>query len=323
MRIASGIVCLSLAVAVVGLSGARPAQNSARVMTKADVDRAMTELSNWGRWGKDDQLGTLNLVTPDKRRRAAALVKDGFPVSLARDAETEKAEDVGSPYEHVMRAAGMDSIAVAFHGYGHTHLDALWHFAVDDKSYNGFPRSLGWDKGAPALSVLNLKPGIFTRGVLIDIPRLKGVPYLEPGTAIYPEDLDAWEARVGIKVMSGDAVFIYTGRWARRAKAGPWNIGQTAAGLHASAARWLKQRDVAFLGHDGGNEVTPTGIEGVTFPIHQLALVAMGMPLFDNCDLEAVAQAAAARNRWEFLLTAAPLPIPGGTGSPMNPIAVF
>jgi kynurenine formamidase len=311
--------------AVVGLEGGQsPTATAApRAVTKSEFDAWRKELSNWGRWGQDDQLGAVNLMTPTKRRQAASLVKEGVSISMARDAEKEKADDVASPYEHVMRSVGMDSLAVAYHGYAHTHLDALWHMADGDTAYNGISRAQDFKRGAPALSVHNLKTGIFTRGVLVDVPRLRGLKYLEPGTAVYPEDLDAWEKRAGIRIGSGDAVFIYTGRWARRAAVGPWNVGQSAAGLHASAARWLRQRDIAFLGHDAGNEVVPTGVEGVPFPIHQLMLVAMGVHLFDNCDLEALAVAAATRNRWDFLLTASPLPITGGTGSPLNPIATF
>jgi kynurenine formamidase len=168
-----------------------------------------------------------------------------------------------------------------------------------------------------------MKGGIVTRGVLMDIARLRGVEYLEPGTAIYPEDLEAWEAATGIRVGPGDAVFVRSGRWARRAAQGPWATGRLAAGLHASVAPWLHQRGVAILGSDYTNDALPSGIEGVSMPIHQLTLVAMGMPLFDNLDLEAVAVAAADRGRWEFLLVAAPLAVPGGTGSPLNPLAIF
>ena len=303
------------------LTAQAPAARAPR--NQSELTLWMSELSNWGRWGADDERGTLNLITPESRVRAARLVKDGLSVSLARDSEKEKAADVSSPYEQTMRAAGMDAIAVSYHGYAHTHLDALWHIAVNDKSYNGVPRSLGWDHCAPKLSVLNVKSGVFTRGVLIDVPRLKGVKYLEPGVAVFSEDLEAWEKRANVRVGSGDAVFIYTGRWARRAEAGPWSVGEHAAGLHASVARWLKARDVAIVGHDGGNEVAPSLVEGVGLPLHQLLIVALGMPLFDNCDLEAVAAEAARLNRWEFLLTAAPLPITGGTGSPLNPIATF
>jgi kynurenine formamidase len=157
----------------------------------------------------------------------------------------------------------------------------------------------------------------------MDIPRLKGVPYLEPGTAIYPEDLEAWEKKAGLKIRSGDAVFINTGRWARRAAKGPWDIAKLSAGLHASCMPWFKARDIAFLGSDAASDVAPSQVEGVSQPVHQLTLIAMGIPIFDNCDLEALSQAANQRKRWEFLLTASPLTIPGGTGSPLNPIATF
>ncbi|HYE76257.1 MAG TPA: cyclase family protein, partial [Blastocatellia bacterium] len=141
--------------------------------------------------------------------------------------------------------------------------------------------------------------------------------------AIYPADLEAWEKRAGIKVGPGDAVFIYTGRWARRAAKGPWDASQSLAGIHASCGQWLKDRDIAILGSDGSSDVLPSGIEGVTHPIHLLAIHSMGIHIFDNCDLETLSQAAAQRKRWTFLLSAAPLPITGGTGSPLNPIATF
>ena len=157
----------------------------------------------------------------------------------------------------------------------------------------------------------------------MDMARLKGLPYLEPGTAIYPADLEAWEKQAGIKVGSGDVIFIRTGRWARRKAVGAWDVANSAAGLHASCAKWLKQRDVAIIGSDAASDVVPSGVEGVALPIHQLTLVALGIHIFDNCDLEAVAEGAAARKRWAFLLTAAPLAVNGATGSPLNPIATF
>ena len=189
--------------------------------------------------------------------------------------------------------------------------------------YNGFLRDQVTEKGAARLSIHKLKQGIFARGILMDMARLKGVAYLDPGTAIYPKDLEAWETKAGMKVESGDVVFIRTGRWARRAAVGPWDVGKNAAGLHASCAQWLKQRDVSILGSDASGDVFPSGVDGVTAPIHQLALVALGVHIFDHCDLEALAEAAAKRNRWEFLLTASPLAVPGGTGSPLNPIATL
>jgi kynurenine formamidase len=202
-------------------------------------------------------------------------------------------------------------------------MDALCHMFYQGKMYNGYSQQEVTAKGSGRLAITNVKNGIFTRGILMDIPRLKGVPYLEPGQAIYPEDLDAWEKRAGIKVEPGDVVLIRTGRWARRANKGPWDIASKAPGLHASCARWLKQRDAAMLGSDAASDVMPSGIDGVAQPIHQLVLIAMGMPIFDNLDLEAVSSAANQRKRWDFLLTAAPLAVPGGTGSPLNPIATF
>jgi kynurenine formamidase len=173
------------------------------------------------------------------------------------------------------------------------------------------------------LAVTGFKGGIFTRGVLVDIPRLKGVPWLEPGTAIYPEDLDAWEKQAHVKVGPGDVVFIRTGRFARRAAKGPWAIKDGLAGLYITSAKWLHTRDVAILGSDAAEDVLPSGIDGISQPIHELVLVAMGMPIFDNCDLEEIAKEAAKRKRWDFLVTASPAAVPGATGSVLNPIATF
>jgi kynurenine formamidase len=296
-------------------------------MTKADVDKWMTDLSNWGRWGAEDQLGTLNLITPKKRKAAIALVKEGFPVSLAHNVDTERAEDNTSPLVHTVTArAGnfsLDTYTFNYHGYNHTHMDALCHAFYQGKMFNGFSQNEVTAKGAAKDSILSAKSGIMTRGILMDIPRLKGVEYLEPGTAIFPEDLDAWEKMAGVKVGEGDVIFIRTGRWARRAAKGPWPVGRNSAGLHASCAKWLHDRGVAMLGSDVASDVVPSQVDGVFLPIHQMVLVAIGIHIFDDCDLEPLAQAAAARKRWSFLLTAAPIAIPGGTGSPLNPIATF
>ena len=177
--------------------------------------------------------------------------------------------------------------------------------------------------GCNRLAIINFKQGIISRGILMDIARLKGVDYLDPGTPIYVEDLEAWERQAGVTVESGDIVLVRGGRWARREELGPWNTSQQAAGLHASAAPWLHARAVAMLGSDNTNDVRPSSVEGVLQPIHQLLIVAMGTPLFDNLNLEAVAAEAARQNRWEFVLVAAPLAVDGGTGSPLNPLAIF
>jgi kynurenine formamidase len=298
---------------------------------KAALERWMQELSNWGRWGKDDQLGTVNLITPAKRKAAAALVKEGYSVSLSSDAETSKSADNEFPFGHQMIATGndanpmfgMDVYSTRYHGKVLTHMDALSHMFYQGKLYNGYSASQVNRDGAQQLSVNAYKNGLMSRGILMDIPALKGVKYLDLSTPIYPADLDAWEKKAGLKVGSGDIVFIRTGRWARRREKGPWNTELAAAGMHPSCARWFHERDVAMVGSDTHGELMPSPVPGVPFPIHQLLLIAMGTPLFDNCDLEPLSAAAASRHRWEFLLTAAPLAVPKGTGSPLNPIATF
>ena len=244
MRLFRACVAGMVAVCFLGIGYQVRAQKDPR-LTKADIDRWMTELSNWGRWGKEDELGAMNLITPAKRKQAAALVEEGVSVSLSRSTEKEKAVDVPSPFGHVMNQSGLnnpgafsiDTYSVLYHGYAHTHIDALCHMFYRGKMFNGFSQEEVTEKGARRLSIHNLKNGVFTRGILLDVPRLKGVPYLEPGTPIYPEDLEAWEKRAGVKVSSGDVVFVRTGRWARRAALGPWNVAEKSAGLHGSCAR--------------------------------------------------------------------------------------
>jgi kynurenine formamidase len=318
---------LLLSLTALGLIQAQ----SHAVLTKEVFDQWMTDLSNWGRWGKEDEMGAMNLITAAKRKHAAGLVKEGASFSLARDAEKEKATDNPSPFGHHMTRTGLnnpgsssgDTFTISHHGYAHTHMDSLCHFFYKGKMFNGYSQELVTEQGAAKLSIRNFKNGILTRGVLMDIPALKGIDYLEPGTPIYPEDLDAWEKKAHLKVASGDVVFIRTGRWALRDAKGPWEVGKKSAGLDASCAKWLKSRDVSMLGSDAASDVMPSGIDGVAQPIHTLVLVAMGMPIFDNCDLELISKEAKRRQRWEFLVTASPLAVPGATGSALNPIATF
>ena len=326
-----GALLALLVVCTGSFDSPRGGAQAAPTVTAEMVESWMSELSNWGRWGKEDELGALNLITPAKRKQAAALVESGISVSLAHDVLKEEAADNDSPFEHVMNYTGLrpiksfsvDTFKVLYHGYAHTHMDALCHMFHKGKMYNGYSQEEVVDEGARKLGVNNVKSGIFSRGILMDIPRLKGVPYLEAGTPIYPADLDAWEKKAGLKVSSGDVVFIRTGRWPARDEKGPWDADKKAAGLDATCARWIKDHDIAMIGSDAALDVLPSGVKGNSHPIHQLVLIAMGIPIFDNCDLEAVAEEAAKQKRWEFLLTAAPLAVPGATGSPLNPIATF
>jgi kynurenine formamidase len=321
------VIVLGVVVAPVLVAGQHTTGGPV-VVTNEDVEKWMTELSNWGRWGKNDQRGTLNLITPAKRKQALALVRDGVSVSLAHSVDKDKALDSPRPLQQQMTldAGGhaMDLYTIWYHGSVITHIDSLCHYSHEGKLFNGFDRGkIAEGPGCPENGIENQKEGIMTRGVLVDLPLLKKVPYLEPGTPVSPSDLEAWEAFANVKIGSGDAVFLRTGRWVMRAQKGPWNVARDAAGFHASVMPWLKRRDVALLGNDAVNDVQPSRVDGNGRPIHQLAIVAMGLPLIDVMDLEAVAEHAAQVKRWEFLVTAAPVPVIGGTGFPLNPIATF
>jgi kynurenine formamidase len=298
-------------------------------VTRETVDRWARTLSNQGRWGASDELGTLNFITPEHRVRASRLVTEGISVSLSHDYIKERAEDATSPLGHELlgspEAAFLsDRYTIAYHGYAHSHMDALCHNSVDGLMYNAIPRTtVDSVAGCTRLGITSAKQGVVTRGVLVDVPRLRGVEYLEPGTPIYVEDLEAWERETGIRIGRGDVLLVRAGRWARRADEGPWATARLGAGFHVSVAPWLHEREVAMIGSDYINDVVPSGVEGVGLPLHQLTLVSMGLWLFDNLDLERVAQVAAEQGRWEFMLVAAPLAVPGGTGAPLNPVAIF
>ena len=294
--------------------------------TIAQFDQWMDELSNWGRWGPDDELGAANLMTEAKRLEAAALVREGTTVSLAHDMITEAGADAAEPYvlQMTVNPEGQNSgdrVEIYFHGVTFSHLDGLCHVFYKDKIYNGHQFSdVVTDNGCNRMDTTAMKDGLVTRGVLVDMPLLKGVPYLEPGTKLYPEDMEAWEEYAGVTLGSGDALLLRVGRWAHRAEYGPT---REMAGWDASIIPYLAERDIALLGADSVHEA-PGSVPGLRVnPIHRFAIVARGVNLLDNLDLEAVAETAARLERWEFMLVVSPLRVPGGTGSPVNPIAIF
>ena len=323
---------LALASFAASLAAGPLAAQAPPTVTAAMIQQWQRELSNQGRWGANDQLGTLNLIAPEHRVRAARLVTEGVSVSLSHDYLKERAEDATSPFGHEILgspSAGYisDRYTVSYHGYAHSHMDALCHNSSGGLMYNGIPRttvdSIPGGDGCTQLGIDNAKQGVVTRGVLLDIARLKGVEYLEPGTPITIADLEAAEREAGVRVGEGDVLLVRAGRWARREETGPWATGRLGAGLHASVLPWLRQRGIAMLGSDYISDVLPSQVEGVAQPIHLVTLVTMGLWLFDNLDLEAVAAEAAEQDRWEFMLVAAPLAVPGGTGAPLNPVAIF
>ena len=303
---------------------------TAEPVSRTDFNRWMEEISNWGRWGADDERGTLNLITDETRRAATQLVRDGVSVSMALELNTQRDSVNANPFEHSLAVSTFsdhevagDIYRVQYHGFAHSHVDGLPHFAHNGQLYNGYPVSGLTEDGAERLGIQNAHDGIVTRGILVDMPRHRGVDYLEPGTAITADDLEDWERVTGIRIGSGDVLLIRTGRWEAVRQLGQWNFVERAAGSHASLAKWLKARDVAVIGSDGVSDVMPSGIDGLANPLHELVIVGLGMPILDNLDLDAAAQAAHERQRWEFLFVGAPLRVRGGTGSPLNPLAIF
>jgi kynurenine formamidase len=299
-------------------------------VTKAEADRWMTELSNWGRWGKDDQLGALNLITPEKRRQAMALAKSGTVVSLERKIVPSRAPDEtkadGKPhgvafYDIRFKTFpagdprgndGFSSDIQESHVHGPmTHLDALCHDSANGKLYNGYPlETVSQEVGCTRLGLDNLKEGIVTRGILIDMTRLKSASSREPGTRVYVDDIDAWEKQTGLRVSPGDALFVYN----------PVRPGVQppvpAAGFDLSVVPWMKARGVAVTSN-------VMAIADDRHADHRLVLVALGTYLLDGVALDGLAETAARLNRWEFMLVVAPLQVPGSTGSVVNPLAMF
>ncbi len=307
------------------------ADSQPTTISKKQFEQWFDEVSNWQRWGKDDELGTLNIITPEIKIKAAGLVKTGVSISLAHDLNTKKSEYNPEPFVSESRVVSIggeqsvvsDRYSVEYHGADHTHIDSLAHLVHKGQMYNGWSAKLLGPNGSKKLGMHNMRDGIFTRGVLVDMPWFRGEEYLGPGEAITASDLEKWEAKTGIVIGAGDALFLRTGRWERVRQIGPTHLIDGSAGFHASVALWLKQRDVAVVGSDGGNDVLPSGVEGAMIPFHTLTLAALGMPLLDNLDLDVLSVEALKQKRWEFLFVAAPLRAEGGSGAALNPLAVL
>jgi len=303
--------------------------------TEEDFHRAMDELSNWGRWGDEDELGAANLITAQKRKAAASLITEGIVISLAHDVNQEPAVDASAVLtREVLRvsptgASDRYEYSGSYHGTIHSHLDALdCHIMYEGSGYNGVTyQEVEAAGGCPRGDINAHKDGIVTRGVLFDATLLPGRAtedgWLEPGTAIDYDDLLALEEIQGVRVESGDVILLYTGRWKRREALGAWPTSEGVAGYHADVAYFLKERGVAMIGHDMWNDVAPSGIPNVFLPLHSLALVSLGVSIFDNLDFGRVAEVAKDLGRYSFMFTAAPLRIEMGMGSPVNPLATF
>jgi kynurenine formamidase len=297
-----------------------------------EVRGYFSQLSNWGRWGPDDDAGTVNLITPAVRQQAAKLVKSGRAVSLARQWNTRGGPGNWNPAQHFIRAwedAAVDYLGIVFHGYATTHIDALCHIFWEGKGWNGKPATDVTSMGAKFGAVDAWSNGITTRGVLLDIPRLRGTGHVTLDSPVRGWELEAAAEKQGTPLRSGDAVLVYSGR-EKFYVANPAHApgAPPQPGLHADVCPVLRKHDAALLGWDQ-LDARPCGYRifeeppRAGGPVHVFAIVFMGLPLLDNALLEPLANACAEEGRWEFLLTVNPLNIRGGTGSPVNPVAVF
>jgi kynurenine formamidase len=304
-------------------------------VSAAEFRAIFDEVCTWGRWGPEDERGALHNLSPARIADAARLVRAGVTVSLSQQLETEARIDVPEPAAHRMTMLAdqdiglgavrfaKDYVGLDYHNPGHSHIDALCHVAYRGRIYAGTPSDAITPVGAKAETIELLANGLVGRGVMLDIPRARGVTWLEPGQHVFRQDLEAAERAQGLQVGEGDILLFRTGHTSRLATVGPWDTDEARAGLHPTAARFLAERGVSALGSDGNNDTAPSTTEGVAFPIHVLALNAMGVHLLDYLQFEDLARRCEAEGRWEFFFVAAPLRIGGGTGSPLNPIAVF
>jgi kynurenine formamidase len=306
-----------------------------QALSDAELKALFEQVSNWGRWGPDDERGALNHIGGPEVVRAAGLVREGRTVSLSRNFPTQPGPENPWPAQHHMVIAGddpcvpglegletvTDYIGIAFHGMASSHLDALCHVFAQGRMYNGRPATEVKSTGARANTVMSLKDGVVGRGVLLDVPKALGVDFCDPDRMVTVAELEQAEQACGVTAEKGDLLIIRLGRDVRRARM----ADQIVPGLDPRVTAWLHAREVAVLGGDGVHDPIPPGQahRDWAMPIHMLALAGMGLHLLDNLDLELLAAVCAELGRWSFQLALAPLRIEGGTGSPLNPIAIF
>src|SRR6516225_1034765 len=286
-------------------------------MTETEFRSLYEQLRDQIPWGPDDRRGALNYITPAEILAALREPTLGRTISLAAPVEHLPAADNPDPARHQMTgplgtdasrglAFSMDRIAMNFHG----------------KLYNGVAADTVTAAGAAELSIGIAADGIVGRGVLLDVPRCRGVPWLEPGDDVTVADVLAAEQDQRVRIGQGDIVLVRVGHRRRRTEQGPWDAAQARAGLHPTVLPLLAERRVAALGSDGNNDTAPSAVAGVDFSVHVLTVNALGLHLLDYLEFAELRQACAEIGRWSFLCVIAPLRLPTGTGSPVNPIAI-
>lgn len=308
-------------------------------MSLEEFDALFESLKNWGRWGPEDEKGTLNYITPEKITAAATLVKSGRSVSMEIPLNTQAGPDNPVPVLHYMSTThdvdvgsgellrfATDFLGIQFHGDCHTHIDALCHIAYKGQLYNGHPAAMVTSRGSLGLDITTLGDGVVGKGVLIDVPKYRGVNWIEPGEAITREEIEAIEESQGVRLSEGDIMVFRTGHHRRRLELGAWDPGYTGegrAGLDPYSLTLLHERKVAVFLPDGDGETVPSPMEEIEYPIHPLQVTAMGMTVADSLQFEELAKVCEEEGRWEFMVVLAPLQLPKATGSPFNPIAIF
>ena len=302
-----------------------------RVPTKDEVLAYLKEDRNWGRWGADDQKGAVNMVTPKKRAAAARLVRSGRAVSLSREFPTTPAPNNPTPAIHYMKREdrGQDSgysadyYGISYHGTAATHLDALCHVWNEDGMWNGrHPDETVTMDGAVWGAVDHWKEGIITRGVLLDVPKHRGEPYVTFDNPVHGWELEDIAKEQGVALEPGDALVVYSGReqWNEDGNALWGSDPDARPGLHASCLKLIRESDCCLLVWDM-MDLHPNGYD-LGWSVHG-SIFAYGIGLLDNALLQPLSEACAEENRYEFMLTVNPLRVVGGTGSPVNPVALF
>ena len=317
-------------------------------MSGADTEVSVVEfeeifesVKNWGRWGPEDELGTLNYITPETVREAARLIRSGRRVSMA--IPINKVAGPDNPMQAILFVVqghdvpvdgskvrfGLDWLGMAAHGDTHTHVDALCHISYDGLTYNGRPAvEVFRSSGATEQDITVYKDGLVGRGVLLDIPKHRGVKWIEPGEAVRRDELETCARAEGVEIGEGDILVFRTGHHRRRLELGPWNnepppAGQGKAGLHVDTIPWMHEKRISAFLPDGDGEAVPSVVDGIMYPIHPLQVAAMGMLVSDSLQFEELVAVCEEEGRHEFMVVGLPLRLPGGTGSPWNPIAIF
>ncbi len=303
-------------------------------LSAAEFRALYQRVKHMSQQGPADRRGALNNTSPTDVVTAASSVWRGHTVSLAAPVEIQVAADNPDPAVHQMTHTGssvpasglsfaMDRLALNIHGNTDSHIDALCHVIFDGVLYNDISADAVTAAGATELSIEEAGNGIVGRGVLLDIPRVRGLPWLDPGDHVTADDLIAAEAAQEVRIEQGDLLFVRVGHRSRRTALGPWDVANARAGLHPAALELLAERRIGVLGSDGNNDTAPSAVEGVDFPVHVLAVNAMGLHLLDWLRFDDLVAACEELNRWSFFCVIAPLRLRAGTGSPVNPIAIF